>query len=54
MGCFAKRNLNSLFYAALYLQCLLPKDKTYTDTELEALMNKVIVEVGKKTGAVLR
>ena len=31
-----------------------PKDKTYTDTELEALMNKVIVEVGKKTGAVLR
>ncbi len=31
-----------------------PKDKTYTDAELEALMNKVIVEVGKKTGAVLR
>ena len=31
-----------------------PKEKTYTDTELEALMNKVIVEVGKKTGAVLR
>jgi phenylalanyl-tRNA synthetase beta subunit len=29
-------------------------NKTYTDTELEALMNKVIVEVGKKTGAVLR
>ena len=31
-----------------------PKDKTYTDAELEALMNKVIIEVGKKTGAVLR
>lgn len=31
-----------------------PKDKTYTDTELEALMNRVINEVSKKTGAVLR
>lgn len=31
-----------------------PKDKTYTDAELEALMQKVIGEVGKKTGAVLR
>lgn len=31
-----------------------PKDKTFTDAELEALMNKVISEVGKKTGAVLR
>ena len=31
-----------------------PKDKTYTDAELESLMNKVISEVGKKTGAVLR
>jgi len=31
-----------------------PKDKSYTDAELEALMNKVISEVGKKTGAVLR
>ena len=31
-----------------------PKDKTYTDAELEVLMNKVILEVGKKTGAVLR
>ena len=31
-----------------------PKDKSYTDTELESLMNKVISEVGKKTGAVLR
>ncbi len=31
-----------------------PKDKTYTDAELETLMNKVILEVGKKTGAVLR
>ena len=31
-----------------------PKDKTYTDAELENLMNKVIFEVGKKTGATLR
>lgn len=31
-----------------------PKDKSYTDAELESLMNKVISEVGKKTGAVLR
>lgn len=31
-----------------------PKDKSYTDSELETLMNKVISEVGKKTGAVLR
>ena len=31
-----------------------PKDKTFTDSELDALMNKVIMEVGKKTGAVLR
>ena len=31
-----------------------PKEKTYTDAEIEALMNKVILEVGKKTGAVLR
>lgn len=31
-----------------------PKDKTYTDAELESLMNKVISEVGKKTGAALR
>ncbi len=31
-----------------------PKDKTFTDAEIEALMNKVISEVGKKTGAVLR
>ena len=31
-----------------------PKDKTYTDAELESLMNKVISEVGKKTGASLR
>jgi phenylalanyl-tRNA synthetase beta chain len=31
-----------------------PKEKSYTDAELEALMNKVIAEVGKKTGAVLR
>ncbi|MBP5699207.1 MAG: phenylalanine--tRNA ligase subunit beta [Alphaproteobacteria bacterium] len=31
-----------------------PKDKSYTDAELEALMNRVISEVGKKTGAILR
>ena len=31
-----------------------PKEKTYTDNELDALMNKVIFEVGKKTGATLR
>jgi len=31
-----------------------PKDKSYTDAELESLMNKVINEVSKKTGAVLR
>ncbi len=31
-----------------------PKEKSYTDAELEALMNKVISEVGKKTGSVLR
>lgn len=31
-----------------------PKEKTYTDAELETLMNKVIFEVGKKTGATLR
>ena len=31
-----------------------PKEKTYTDAELENLMNKVINEVSKKTGAVLR
>lgn len=31
-----------------------PKEKSYTDAELETLMNKVISEVGKKTGAVLR
>ena len=31
-----------------------PKDKTFTDQELEGLMKKVIMEVGKKTDAVLR
>lgn len=31
-----------------------PKDKTYTDAEIDSLMNKVILEVGKKTEAVLR
>ena len=31
-----------------------PKDKSYTDAELEALMNRVINEVSKKTSATLR
>ncbi len=31
-----------------------PKDKTFTDKDIENLMNKVIVEVGKKTGGELR
>lgn len=31
-----------------------PKEKSYTDAELETLMNKVISEVGKKTGSELR
>ncbi len=31
-----------------------PKEKTFTDEQLDALMNKVIVEVGKKTNGVLR
>ena len=31
-----------------------PKDKSYMDAELENLMQKVIYEVSKKTGAVLR
>lgn len=31
-----------------------PKDKTFTDQEIEGLMKKVILEVGKKTNAILR
>lgn len=31
-----------------------PQDKTFTDQDIENLMNKVIVEVGKKTGGELR
>ncbi|MDR1694601.1 MAG: phenylalanine--tRNA ligase subunit beta [Lactobacillaceae bacterium] len=31
-----------------------PKEKTYTDQEIETLMNKVIVAVGQKTGGVIR
>lgn len=31
-----------------------PKDKTFTDQELEGLMKKVIIEVGKKTNGILR
>lgn len=31
-----------------------PKEKTFTDAEIDGLMKKVIIEVGKKTDAVLR
>jgi len=31
-----------------------PKEKTFTDAEIDGLMKKVIMEVGKKTNAVLR
>lgn len=31
-----------------------PKEKTYTDQEIETLMNKVIVAVGQKTGGTIR
>ena len=31
-----------------------PKEQTFTDKDIENLMNKVIVEVGKKTGGELR
>ena len=31
-----------------------PKEQTFTDKDIESLMNKVIVEVGKKTGGELR
>lgn len=41
MGCFAKRNLNSLFYAALYLQCLLPiPGKFFINKRVELLKKK--------------
>ena len=33
---------------------LQPRDKTLTDLEIEALCAKIVAEVGKKTGAVLR
>ena len=31
-----------------------PKEATFSDKDIEVLMNKVIVEVGKKTGGILR
>jgi phenylalanyl-tRNA synthetase beta chain len=31
-----------------------PRDKTMTDTEIEALAAKIIAEVSKRTGGVLR
>ena len=31
-----------------------PKEQTFTDKDIENLMNKIIVEVGKKTGGELR
>lgn len=41
MGCFAKRNLNSLFYAALYLQCLLPiPGKFFINKRVELFLQK--------------
>jgi phenylalanyl-tRNA synthetase beta chain len=33
---------------------LQPLDKTLTDAEIEAVSAKIVGEVGKKTGAVLR
>ena len=33
---------------------LQPRDKTLTDAEIEAVAGKIVAEVGKKTGAVLR
>ena len=33
---------------------LQPRDKTMTDDEIEALAGKIVAEVGKKTGGVLR
>ena len=31
-----------------------PTEKTLTDAEIEAISAKIVAEVGKKTGAVLR
>ena len=33
---------------------LQPKDKTLTDADLEALSQRIVAEVARKTGAVLR
>ncbi len=33
---------------------LQPRDKTMTDAEIEALAQKIVAEVGKRTGGVLR
>ena len=33
---------------------LQPRDKTMTDTEIDALAARIVAEVGKKTGGVLR
>ena len=33
---------------------LQPRDKTMTDAEIEALAAKIVAEVGKRTGGVLR
>jgi phenylalanyl-tRNA synthetase beta chain len=33
---------------------LQPRDKTMTDEEIEAIAGKIVAEVGKRTGGVLR
>ncbi|HEY1983629.1 MAG TPA: phenylalanine--tRNA ligase subunit beta, partial [Xanthobacteraceae bacterium] len=33
---------------------LQPRDRTMTDAEIEALAGKIVAEVGKRTGGVLR
>jgi phenylalanyl-tRNA synthetase beta chain len=33
---------------------LQPRDKTMTDSEIETLAGKIVTEVGKRTGGVLR
>jgi phenylalanyl-tRNA synthetase beta chain len=33
---------------------LQPREKTLTDTEIESVMQKIVAEVTKKTGASLR
>ena len=33
---------------------LQPRDKTMTDEEIEAVAGKIVAEVGKRTGGVLR